>query len=95
MPTEFYNSPVIEDLLSPFCMFDKDGYHPGSAPDINEYISSAWTQKNRSIPSIITVYTAPPCCMTTPNSVEGEVVPLSVITAFNSGDGFEAQDYQQ
>ena len=78
-----------------FCMFGKDGYHPGSSPDINEYISLVWTEKNRSIPSIITVYAASSCCRTTLHSVEGEVVPLSVITAFTTGDGLEAQDYQR
>jgi hypothetical protein len=26
-------------LLSLFCMFDTDGYHPGLSPDINDYSS--------------------------------------------------------
>lgn len=92
MPTEFYNSAVLEDLLSPFCMFDKDGYHPGSSPDIYQYMSIVWTEKTRSIPSLITVYAAPPCCRTTLDPVNGEVVPLSVMTTYNTGDGLEAHD---
>ena len=92
MPSEFYNSAVTEDLLNHFYMFDKDGYHPGSSPDINEYISTVWTEKKSCIPLIIIVYAVPPCCRTTPDSVEGEVVPLPVMTTFNTGDGLEAQD---
>ena len=85
-------SAVLEDLLSPFCIFDKEGYHPGSSPDTNQYISTVWTDKKMCIPSMIIVYASPPCCRTTPDSVEGKVVPLSVMTAFNTGDGLEAQD---
>ena len=73
-------------------MFDKDGYHPGSSPDINQYISTVWTDKKRCIPSGIIVYAAPPCCRTTPDSVEGEILLLSVMIAFNAGYGLEAQD---
>jgi hypothetical protein len=43
MPVEFMGPAIIEDLLSPFCMFDIDGYNPGSSPDINDYRSVVWT----------------------------------------------------
>jgi hypothetical protein len=62
MPTEFMAPAVIEDLLSPFCMFDTDGYNPGSSPDINNPL--VWTTKARSIPSVIIVHVEPTFCET-------------------------------
>ena len=92
MPTEFYSSALVEDLLSPFCMFDKDGHEPGSSPEINQYMSIAWTEQKRSIPSFISVYAAAASCRTTLDSLHEEIVPLSVLTAFNRGDDLESED---
>jgi hypothetical protein len=39
LPTDLYTPTFFEDLLSLFCMFDTDGYHPGLSPDINDYSS--------------------------------------------------------
>ena len=62
-------------------------HNPGSLPDINDYRSVVWTDKKRSIPSVIIVYAAPTFCKTTVDPNEGEIVPLTVMSAFNTGDG--------
>jgi hypothetical protein len=59
LASEYYAPGVLEDLLSPFGMFDTDGYHPGTSPDINEYRSVIWTDQKRSIPTTIIVYVPP------------------------------------
>lgn len=84
LPTEFLTPAVIEDILSPFCIFDKEGYDPGSSPDINEYQSVVWTNKKKSIPSVISVFAAPTFCETIIHP-KGEVVELTVMTAQNTG----------
>jgi hypothetical protein len=91
LPMEFFTPAIIEDLLSPFCMFDTEGYDTGSSPDIYEYHSVVWTNQKRSISSIIHMFAAPTFCETT-NHPKGEVVELTVLTAQNTGVGLTAEE---
>jgi hypothetical protein len=47
-----------------------------------------WTNRKRSIPSIIVVYAAPTFCETK-EQPKGEVVELTVMTACNMGAGLQ------
>jgi hypothetical protein len=91
MPPEFMTPAVTEDILSPFCIFDTDGYNPGSSPDVNEYRSIVWTTKETNIPSTIIVYAAPTFSETIMQP-EGEVVELTVMSAHNRGVGLEIKE---
>jgi hypothetical protein len=45
-------------------MFTADGYDTGMSLDIHDYRSIVWTNKKRSIPSVIIIYATPPFCAT-------------------------------
>ena len=55
-------------------------------------MSVVWTDQKRSIPSVIVVYAAPTFCKAAINPEEGEVIQRTVISAFNTRAGPEAQD---
>uniref|UniRef100_A0A453S9A9 Uncharacterized protein n=2 Tax=Aegilops tauschii TaxID=37682 RepID=A0A453S9A9_AEGTS len=70
LPTEFYSQAIIEDILGPHCMLENNSQHVGDSPDVFFYDCAIWTDENRDIPEIISIWVAPDGLVVEPSPVK-------------------------